>query len=52
MASGVARKGGKPKSMMACLDPTRSASLAIPAKAKTKESSNLAMSRAVFIESF
>ena len=47
--SGLARAGGNPKSMMACLDPFRSASLDIPATTKTRASNSRAMRSTVFM---
>jgi hypothetical protein len=45
---GNCEEGAEVLSTMACLDPVRSASLAAPARAKTKASSKWAMSTAAF----
>ncbi len=51
MLSGGARRAGAPKSIMARSEPTRSASFAVPATAKTKASSKRAMSKTLSIRS-
>jgi hypothetical protein len=50
--AGAASTVGRPKSMIACLDPLRSASLATPATTKTRATSKRATSRAMFKSGF